>query len=292
MNGKLLLITPGGTLIIVFFLLVFLTSPRFFKHSSTMCWEIWQISSSMSTWMTYWYFLILSRNMFSMSGECFRDSYRMSFLSRQRYAFFMHSLFLGIHCLSRGSAHGFREGSGCYELANPRFPQGPAEVSGLCQFFTMFYSQLQSASRSFDCLNLHQDCLQVVQGSGCCILQIQKALFQLPSLLPLIRPGSLWWRLMRQRWGLTRLISQRSLRDGKVHHCTYFSHRLSPAECNYNVGNRELLAVKLALVEWCHWLEGSGVPFVVWTDHKNLEYIKSAKRLHFRHAQWALFSVI
>ncbi len=102
------------------------------------------------------------------------------------------------------SAEGFREGSGCYELANPRFPQGPAEVSGLCHLFTTFYSQLQSASRSFDCLNLHQDCLQVVQCSGCCILQIQKALFQLPSLLPLIRPGSLWWRLMRQRWGLMR----------------------------------------------------------------------------------------
>ncbi len=89
--------------------------------------------------------------------------------------------------------------------------------------------------------------------------------------------------------GVDAVLSQRSLTDGKVHPCTYFSHRLSPAECNYDVGNRELLAVKLALVEWCHWLEGSGVPFVVWTDHKNLEYIKSAKRFNFRHARWALF---
>ncbi len=89
--------------------------------------------------------------------------------------------------------------------------------------------------------------------------------------------------------GVDVVLSQRSLTDGKVHPCTYFSHRLSPAECNYDVGNRELLAVKLALVEWCHWLEGSGVPFVVWTDHKNLEYIKSAKRFNFRHARWALF---
>ncbi len=37
-----------------------------------------------------------------------------------------------------------------------------------------------------------------------------------------------------------------------------FSHRLSPAERNYDIGNRELLAVKLALEEWRHWLEGSG----------------------------------
>uniref|UniRef100_A0A8C1AZL7 Gypsy retrotransposon integrase-like protein 1 n=1 Tax=Cyprinus carpio carpio TaxID=630221 RepID=A0A8C1AZL7_CYPCA len=51
----------------------------------------------------------------------------------------------------------------------------------------------------------------------------------------------------------------------------------------------ELLAVKLALEEWRHWLEGSGVPFIVWTDHKNLEYIRSAKRLNSRQARWALF---
>ncbi len=72
-----------------------------------------------------------------------------------------------------------------------------------------------------------------------------------------------------------------------MHPCAYFSHRLSPAERNYDIGNRELLAVKLTLEEWRHWLEGSGEPFIVWTDHKNLEYIRSAKRLNSRQAQWA-----
>ncbi|KAI2657118.1 Transposon Tf2-8 polyprotein [Labeo rohita] len=34
---------------------------------------------------------------------------------------------------------------------------------------------------------------------------------------------------------------------------------LSPAEQNYDVGNRELLAIKLALEEWRHWLEDQPV---------------------------------
>ncbi|KAI2644103.1 Transposon Tf2-6 polyprotein [Labeo rohita] len=68
-----------------------------------------------------------------------------------------------------------------------------------------------------------------------------------------------------------------------------FSHRLTPPERNYDIGNRELLAVRLALGEWRHWLEGTGVPFIVWTDHKNLEYIRTAKRLNSRQARWALF---
>ncbi len=89
--------------------------------------------------------------------------------------------------------------------------------------------------------------------------------------------------------GVGAVLSQRSPRDEKVHPCDFFSHRLSPAERNYDIGNRELLAVRLALGEWRHWLEGAARPFLVWTDHKNLEYIHSAKRLNARQARWALY---
>ena len=89
--------------------------------------------------------------------------------------------------------------------------------------------------------------------------------------------------------GVGAILSQRSAKDNKVHPCAYFSHRLTPTEVNYDVGNRELLAVKMALEEWRHWLEGASVPFLVWTDHKNLEYLQTAKRLNSRQARWALF---
>ncbi len=41
--------------------------------------------------------------------------------------------------------------------------------------------------------------------------------------------------------------------------------------------------------EWRHWLEGSKHPVVVLTDHMNLEYLRSAKRLNPRQSRWALF---
>lgn len=74
-----------------------------------------------------------------------------------------------------------------------------------------------------------------------------------------------------------------------MHPCAFLSRRLSRAERNYDVGNRELLAVKVALEEWRHWLEGAALPFTVWTDHKNLDYIRQAKRLNSRQARWILF---
>ena len=89
--------------------------------------------------------------------------------------------------------------------------------------------------------------------------------------------------------GVGAVLSQRAAEDSKLHPCAFFSRRLSPSEQNYDIGNRELLAVKLALEEWRHWLEGSTVPFLVWTDHKNLEYIRTAKRLNPRQSRWALF---
>jgi hypothetical protein len=41
--------------------------------------------------------------------------------------------------------------------------------------------------------------------------------------------------------------------------------------------------------EWRHFLEGAEHSFEVWTDHKNLEYFRSAKKLNRRQARWSLF---
>nr|XP_008304864.1 PREDICTED: uncharacterized protein LOC103376232 [Stegastes partitus] len=55
--------------------------------------------------------------------------------------------------------------------------------------------------------------------------------------------------------GLGAVLSQRSEKDKKLHPCAFLSQKLSPAEPNYDVGNRELLMVKIALEEWRHWPE-------------------------------------
>uniref|UniRef100_A0AAR2IV05 Reverse transcriptase n=1 Tax=Pygocentrus nattereri TaxID=42514 RepID=A0AAR2IV05_PYGNA len=89
--------------------------------------------------------------------------------------------------------------------------------------------------------------------------------------------------------GVGAVLSQRSGIPLKLHPVAFFSRKLSPAERNYGIGDRELLAVKLAVEEWRHWLEGAAHPFTVLTDHKNLEYLKSAKRINSRQARWSLF---
>ncbi|KAK3565772.1 hypothetical protein QTP86_015024 [Hemibagrus guttatus] len=89
--------------------------------------------------------------------------------------------------------------------------------------------------------------------------------------------------------GLGVVLSQRHGDPGKLHPCAFYSRKLMAAEANYDVGNRELLAIKAALEEWRHWLEGAHHPFQVLNDHRNLEYLRGAKRLNPRQARWVLF---
>ena len=56
-------------------------------------------------------------------------------------------------------------------------------------------------------------------------------------------------------------------------------------------GTWELLAVVKALKAWRHWLEGAKYPFLIWTDHRNLEYIRAARRLNPRQARWPMFFI-
>ncbi|CAJ0961889.1 unnamed protein product, partial [Ranitomeya imitator] len=89
--------------------------------------------------------------------------------------------------------------------------------------------------------------------------------------------------------GAGAVLSQRSSDCSVMKPCAFFSRKFSPAERNYDVGNRELLAMKWAFEEWRHWLEGAKHRVVVLTDHKNLTYLETAKRLNPRQARWSLF---
>ncbi|KAK3531230.1 hypothetical protein QTP70_015224 [Hemibagrus guttatus] len=87
--------------------------------------------------------------------------------------------------------------------------------------------------------------------------------------------------------GIWAVMSQQHGVPGKLHPCAFFSRKLTATKANYDVRNRELLSIKAALEKWQHWLEGARHPFLVLTDHRNLEYIRSTK--HLNQARWALF---
>ena len=84
------------------------------------------------------------------------------------------------------------------------------------------------------------------------------------------------------------VLSQQSQEDRKWHPVAFLSKSLSSVERNYEIHNKEMLAIVWALEEWRHFLEGVEHQVEIWMDYKNLEYFMTAKKLNRRQAQWSL----
>src|SRR6266436_2494939 len=78
-------------------------------------------------------------------------------------------------------------------------------------------------------------------------------------------------------------------KDGKIQPVAFYSCTLQSAERNYDMHNKELLAIFEAFKSWQHFLEGSAAAIDTVTDHKNLEYFTSTKKLTIRQARWSEF---
>jgi hypothetical protein len=70
------------------------------------------------------------------------------------------------------------------------------------------------------------------------------------------------------------------------HPIAYYSATFTPTECNYDIYERELLALMKALAHWRPHLAGSTIPVTVLTDHANLTFWKSPRKVNRRVARW------
>ena len=67
--------------------------------------------------------------------------------------------------------------------------------------------------------------------------------------------------------------------NGDYHPVAFHSQTFKDAKTNYDVHNKELMAIYDAFKWWRHYLEGAGTPIDVITDHRNLQYFSTMKVL-------------
>ena len=60
--------------------------------------------------------------------------------------------------------------------------------------------------------------------------------------------------------------------NGKIRIVTYYARKMIGPELNYDIYNKELLAVVEALREWRVYLEETKYPIQIYIDYKNLLY--------------------
>ena len=75
-------------------------------------------------------------------------------------------------------------------------------------------------------------------------------------------------------------IPHQANNNGKLHPLCFFSQKLTDAEINYDIHDKEMLGVIESLKEFRPWLSGTIIPVSVITNHKNLEYFMTSHLLN------------
>jgi len=68
--------------------------------------------------------------------------------------------------------------------------------------------------------------------------------------------------------------------EGKWKPINFLSRTMQPAEWNYEIYDKELLAIVEALAKWRQYLLDTMEPFEVWMDHENLKYFREPHKLN------------
>ena len=69
-------------------------------------------------------------------------------------------------------------------------------------------------------------------------------------------------------------------KQGRRRHVGYFSKTLNETKRNYDIWDREFMAVILALRFWRHLLQGSPHKVVIFTNHTNLQYYHHPQKIN------------
>ena len=77
----------------------------------------------------------------------------------------------------------------------------------------------------------------------------------------------------------TGVILQQKDALGRSHPVAYYSKSLQPAERNYEIHNKELLAIIQALKHFRHYLQGSPYMTQIISNHANLHYFITKQTL-------------
>ncbi|KFY17373.1 hypothetical protein V491_05014, partial [Pseudogymnoascus sp. VKM F-3775] len=71
------------------------------------------------------------------------------------------------------------------------------------------------------------------------------------------------------------------------HPIAFFSKKMTPVQLRYDTHDKELMAIVLSIEHWGQYLRGVMQPIQVLTDHNNLRYFMTKRRLNGRQSRWA-----
>ena len=147
-----------------------------------------------------------------------------------------------------------------------------------CVYFDIVIPLTQLTQKNFP-WNFNENCLTAFE-------QLKQEFTHAPVLAKWVPDSEMIVETDASDYALTAIISSWTP-DGEIHPIAFHSRSFNPAEVNYDTHDKELLAIFKVFKHWHQYLEGSGTPIDIVTDHKNLEYFATTKILTHRQAHWS-----
>ncbi|KAF7568084.1 hypothetical protein PtrM4_126970 [Pyrenophora tritici-repentis] len=130
----------------------------------------------------------------------------------------------------------------------------------------------------------------IAQGSAAhdAFEKLKKA-FTIAPVLAHFNPALETWVETDSSDTVTAAVLSQVQTDGVLKPVAFISTKMSPAECNYAIYDKELMAIVRAFEEWRPELAGTSDPVKVISDHATLQTFMVNKALNRRQARWAEF---
>jgi hypothetical protein len=159
---------------------------------------------------------------------------------------------------------------------------------GFVNFYQQFIKDFAKLARPLNNLT-KKDAPWTWNGSQRQAFQALKETFLQKLILAVWEPNRLTCLEVDASGYATGGVLLQKLEDDLWHPIAFRSQSMVEAERNYEIYDKEMLAIIRALEDWRHYLEGLPQTFDIISDHRNLEYWHTAQNLTCQQARWSLY---
>ena len=183
-------------------------------------------------------------------------------------------------------------------IKNWATPSNPTEIrkflgfTGYYRYFVPNYSQiaqlllrLTKKTTPWEWTNVQQLAFDLLKALMCKVPVLIQPNFEKKFFLQVDASAYGVGAVLSQE-GETTTPSLKKHQKPALHPIVFYSAMFTPTEQNYNIYNRELLAVMKALYHWRPYLAWTKEPFTILTEHTNLTYWRAPRKLDRRHTCW------
>jgi hypothetical protein len=197
--------------------------------------------------------------------------------------------YLGYHISSEGISMFQKQVSTIQDWSSPKTVKDIQSCFGFANFYRKFIERFSHIRRPMT--KLTKDRVPFLWPGECeeSFELLKQKFMEAPNLVHLIPERPTIVETGASDFALGAILSQEvpATDGGRLHPAAFHSRKFKPAEINYDIHDKEMLAIVVAFKEWEHMLKSTASEITVFTDYKNLEYFATTKLLTRRQARWA-----